>query len=511
MVGRGMKTTGSSRARARRGVRVQTDSRLARPPGHRRGIVMIALAGAQFVLVADFSLATIALPRIGETFDLSRPYLQLVMTAYAIPFGGCMLVGGRVGESCGYKNVFLAGMATFTVAAVAAAAAPSSTVLVFARALQGVGGAAAVPAAFALATSVFSSDGERRRALTANGAAISAGEACGLLLGALLTSALGWRSVFFADAIVGTCVVVTAAKTVPPVPRSSEKGSVSLVAAALITGAGAICVYGTTLLSTARPPAVEIMASAFVAAGLLAAFVLVERQSSSPMTPRHIFSRPGLAHGTAAAAAASGVGTGLTYILSVYFQDGLQYSPLHSAGLLSAFGAAAVMSGTLVGRGRLAAGIGSAATLRRGALLEAAGALTIAVAARFSYVPGIGIGLAALGTGFGVVLVTGMLVVTRETRSLGDGGVVSGLFNSAVELISGLGLALLACVAAVLTSGATSAGFSSDGVAAAACAGAAVMSLAGLWRSRCGPPRVRRPRTGITPRARRHQDARWFQ
>src|SRR6516162_7835769 len=178
--------------------------------GHvdRRWWALALLAMAEFVVVLDASIVNIALPSIGRGLHFSLPNLSWVVNAYVLTFGGFLLLGGRIADLFGRRRVFTLGLAVFSLASLAGGLAQSEAWLIGARAVQGLGAALMAPAALSLVTATFEEGPERNRALSVWGAVAGSGAAAGVLLGGVLTSALGWRSVLFVNGPIGIGTIV---------------------------------------------------------------------------------------------------------------------------------------------------------------------------------------------------------------------------------------------------------------------------------------------------------------
>jgi MFS family permease len=163
----------------------------------RRWLALALLAVAQFVVVLDASIMNIALPSIGTELDVSQDSLSWIINAYVLTFGGFLLLGGRLADLLGRRRVFVAGLVLFAAASLAGGLASSSSQLIAARAVQGLGGALLAPAALSILTTLFPAGAERNKALGVWGAVAGSGGAAGVLLGGVITEALGWEWVLF--------------------------------------------------------------------------------------------------------------------------------------------------------------------------------------------------------------------------------------------------------------------------------------------------------------------------
>src|SRR5262249_39278351 len=176
----------------------------------RRWLGLAALVAAQFMVVLDVAIVNVALPSIKNDLGFSESSLQWVITAYAIMFGGVLLLGGRMADILGRRRVFLTGVALFTVSSLMAGFAWSAGSLIFFRATQGLGGALLAPAALSILMTTFAEGRERNVALGIWGAVSGSGAAAGVLLGGLLTSSLNWSWIFFINVPVGVALVAVA-------------------------------------------------------------------------------------------------------------------------------------------------------------------------------------------------------------------------------------------------------------------------------------------------------------
>src|SRR6266540_1114819 len=185
-------------------------SAVAARPDSRRWIVLAVVVAAQFMVVLDVAIVNIALPTIKTDLHFSQESLQWVVTAYAILFGGVLLLGGRIADLLGRRRLFIGGVALFTVASLLDGLAWSERSLIAFRALQGLGAALLSPAALSILTTTFKEGRERNIALGVWGAASGSGGAAGVLLGGVLTSAFGWSWIFFVNLPVGVLLILVA-------------------------------------------------------------------------------------------------------------------------------------------------------------------------------------------------------------------------------------------------------------------------------------------------------------
>ena len=209
-------------------------------PDRRPWVVLVVLSVAQFMVVLDVTVVNVALPSIGRALDFAPTDLQWVITAYVLFTGGLLLLGGRATDLLGRRRVFLAGLTVFTAASLASGLAPSSAALVVARAAQGLGAAMLTPGALSIIVSTYTGQ-QRAVALSAWGAIGSAGAAAGVVLGGMLTTWLGWESIFFVNVPVGIATGALALRLVPAhAPATAGRreldlgGAVALVAGLMV-------------------------------------------------------------------------------------------------------------------------------------------------------------------------------------------------------------------------------------------------------------------------------------
>src|ERR687895_50328 len=169
----------------------------------RRWLALALLAVAQFVVVLDASIMNIALPSIATELEVSQEGLSWIINGYVLTFGGFLLLGGRLADLLGRRRVFVAGLVLFAAASLAGGLAASQSQLVIARAVQGLGGALLAPAALSILTTTFPAGAERNKALGVWGAVAGSGGAAGVLLGGIITDALGWEGVLFINVPIG--------------------------------------------------------------------------------------------------------------------------------------------------------------------------------------------------------------------------------------------------------------------------------------------------------------------
>src|SRR6188472_77224 len=263
---------------------VETESKSGQPGragagGSRHGLALPVLAAAQLMVVLDATIVNVALPHIQRSLGFSGSGLEWVVNAYALTFGGLLLLGGRAGDLLGRRKMFIAGLLLFSAASLVGGFATSPAFLLVARAVQGAGGALVAPAALSLITTTFPEGAERTRAFGVYAAMSVAGGAIGLVGGGVLTTYASWRWVLFVNVPIGAAVALAASRVLAETPR--RRGRFDLPGALTGTAGITALVYG--LISAATSPNgvshwgdAKVIASLAAAVILLAAFVIIE-------------------------------------------------------------------------------------------------------------------------------------------------------------------------------------------------------------------------------------------
>jgi len=309
-------------------------------------IVLILLLTASFTLAVDFSILTVALPTIGADVGFGIEDLQWIVTAFALCSAGFTLLMGRVADVVGRRRVFLVGMVLLGVGSLAGGLATVPTVLLAARVLQGLATAMVVPAALALLLSTFPEGRERERALGLNGSLMAAGFTTGAILGGLLTDVLSWRWAFFLNVPVAAVVLVLGPLVLRE-SRGAERSRLDVPGAITVTAALLALVFGLTNAAEDGWTDVLTLGSFAVAGALVVVFVAVERRSRFPLVPLGILGRAEIAWGNVAGMLAFVTETSLVFLLTLYMQRVLGYSPLAAGLSFAVLGVGTVLGGVL--------------------------------------------------------------------------------------------------------------------------------------------------------------------
>lgn len=420
----------------------------ARSRSTHRWWALAILALAQSLVILDATIVNIALPSIGGQLHLDTAGLSWVITAYVLPFGGLLLLGGRLADRYGHRRLFLIGTAGFIVGSALAGFSTSGILLFSARAIQGASAALLAPAALALVTQLFTSNTDRGKALGIWGAVAGFGSAAGVLLGGVLTAVFGWQAVFFVNLPVGILVLASLPSLLNRDPkRAAER--LDAPGAAAIT-AGLIAVVGALTsaerLGFAHPLTLALFAAAAV---LIATFIVIEHRSTSPLVPFSIFANRAVTAGNLVILLLGGAIVALFFALSVYMQTVLHYDAL-TAGVaqLPLAGALVVVAGIVPS---LIVRLGMRNTLAISLLVMAGGLLWLATAPSDAQFVTQLLGPSLLiGMGLGGAAVSGTQLAVHGVTPT-DAGLAGGLVNASQQIGGALGIAVLGTIAASRT------------------------------------------------------------
>jgi len=416
----------------------------------RRWSALALIVTAQFMVILDVAIVNVALPSIKSDLGFSQTNLQWVISAYAIIFGGALLLGGRLADLLGRRRLFIAGLALFATSSLLCGLAWSEASLIGFRALQGLGGALLAPAALSLLMTTFAEGRERNLALGIYGAASGSGAAAGVLLGGLLTSYLSWSWIFFINVPVGVAAIALTPLLLRESRADLAHRHFDFPGAVSITTGLMLLVYATTRATSdgwGAPVTLGLFAGA---AGLVLAFVAIELRSPSPLLPLRIFRSRTLTGANIAMAIVGGVAFSEFFLLTLYLQDVLRYSAVESGVAFLAFALTVVLVSNIaqliVGR------FGVRPTLTAGLLISAA---SVAWLTRlpvdghyfWDIFPGFVLGGAGMGLSFVPVTIASLTGVERS-----DAGVASGLVNTSRQVGGALGIAAVSAIAATSTS-----------------------------------------------------------
>ena len=415
----------------------------------RRWSALALIVTAQFMVILDVAIVNVALPSIKSDLGFSSSGLQWVVSAYAILFGGTLLLGGRLADLLGRRRLFVGGLLLFAASSLLCGIAWSGASLIAFRGLQGLGGALLAPAALSLLMTSFAEGRERNLALGIYGAASGSGAAAGVLLGGVLTSYLNWSWIFFINVPVG----IAAAALAPVLLRESRADlghrHFDLAGAATVTAGMMTLVYALTRATTdgwTTGTTVGLLAAAAV---LIGAFLVVELRSPHPLLPLRIFRSRTVVGANGAMAIIGAVAFSEFFLLALYLQDVLHYSAVQSGVAFTGFAFTVVVISNVaqivVGRA------GVTATLTAGLLVSAAsvGLLTrLPVHGHYFWdlFPAFVLGGAGMGLSFVPVTIASLTGIDRA-----DAGVASGLVNTSRQIGGAIGIAAATAIASAST------------------------------------------------------------
>ena len=258
------------------------------PTGDRRWLTLAIVGAAFFMTILDVAIVNVALPSIETDLNVTETTVQWVLIAYAITFGGFLLLGGRMADLLGRKRIFLVGLTLFTFASLICGLATNIGVLIGARAVQGIGAAIISPAALSIVTTTFEEGAERNKALGIWGALGGSGAAAGVLFGGILTKYLGWQWIFYVNVPVGALVFGLALPFVPESRADLGHRRFDAAGAITVTGGLALLVYAISKAPDVGWGSARTILLLIASVAILAVFIVIERRSSAPLMPFRI-------------------------------------------------------------------------------------------------------------------------------------------------------------------------------------------------------------------------------
>lgn len=460
----------------------------------RRQLALWLLCAASLMIILDGTIVTVALPSIQRQLGFSAVSLSWVVNAYLIAFGSLLLLAGRLGDLIGRKRMFLAGLAVFTVASLLCGLSAGPAMLIAARFAQGIGGAMATAVSLGMIVTLFPGPREQAKAIGAVSFVGAAGASIGLVLGGVLTEAVGWHWIFFVNVPIGVLVMLPSVKVLQAAPGTGLRNGADWLGGLLVTSGLMLGVYAIVGTSQYGWGSARTLGEAALAAAVLAAFVIRQATARAPLLPLRLFANRALAGANLAQLLVIAAAFGFQVMITLYLQRVLGYGAAASGlGLLPT---AAVIGTVALGlSARIAARFGPRPMLLAGLGLITAGlALLTLIPVQASYPTQILPPLLIFGAGGGLCL-PALASLGMSGATPAEAGLASGLFNTTQQIGAALGVAVLSTLAAAQTRSQHSAG---PNTAAALAAGyhlafATAASLAGtaivvaavvLWPSR---------------------------
>ncbi|MGW3117772.1 MFS transporter [Streptomyces sp. NPDC001107] len=409
------------------------------PGGGGNGMALLVIASCQLMVVLDITIVNIALPHIQTALDFSTTSLSWVVNAYTLTFGGLLLLGGRTGDILGRRRVFIFGVLLFALASLLGGLAQNSGQLLAARALQGVGGAIASPTALALISTTFREGPERNRAFGVFAGVSAGGGAIGLLAGGVIVEWLNWRWVLF----VNVPIAVLIALATPRWIKESERhpGHFDLAGALTSTLGMVLLVYGFIRAAQDGWRDALTLASFGAAVVVLTAFILIERRSSQPITPLHMFADRNRAGTYGIMLSLAAAIFGMFFFLTLFVQNVLGFSPLATGFAFLPVSAVIAFGAGLASR--FLPTFGPKPFMVVGAILAAAGLAWLTLTDVHSTYAGSILGpilVFSLGMGLEFVSLTLMALSNVPVQ---ETGAASGLLNATQQVGGSLGLSIL--------------------------------------------------------------------
>jgi EmrB/QacA subfamily drug resistance transporter len=444
---------------------------------------LVLILAASFMVVLDFSIVNVALPSIQRELGFSASAVQWVVTAYAIAFGGLLILGGRAADLFGRRRMFIAGLLVFTASSLSGGLAHDQALLIASRAAQGVGGALVAPSALSLITTGFPAGPRRTRALGMYGATASIGFVAGQVLGGVLVEFTSWRVVFLVNVPVGVAAALLAPRLLPrsAPARAGTARRMDAGGAALITFAVAALVYAVSQVDVVGWHDARVLGALAASIASATALVAFEQRHPDPLIRMDLLREPGLRKAGTMTMLLGLWNGGEMIVLSLYFQQVLHESPLFTGLAIAPQGAIGFTAGVF--GPKLARRAGVQRVLLLTSITAAAGFLILTrlpssggYSPLFAAVMLVGFGTA--GTGFGAT------VTASQHAADAEQGVVGGVLNTSRQVGAALGAALLPAISEAADRGGHVGAATGDRDAMLTAFTAAALAAIVAWRTR---------------------------
>jgi EmrB/QacA subfamily drug resistance transporter len=417
----------------------------------RRWKALALLCGAFFMVLLDGTIVLVALPSIGADIGFSEQGLQWVLSAYALAFGGLLLLGGRAADLLGRRRLFMTGVVLFTAASLMCGLAWSPAALLAARVVQGVGAAIMTPTALSIISTTFPEGAERNKALGIWGALGGIGATAAWLIGGPLVDGPGWEWIFFINVPLGLAALALSPVLLGESRAPLKRRAYDPAGALTITGALVLIVYAVVEAPDAGWGVAQTILLLAGSAVLLAAFALIESRHRAPLVPLRTLGSRTLVGANAVMVLVGAVAVGMPFVLTLYAQQVLGYSAVEF-GIGSVVLAVAVTVSAIVAQAAVLR-IGFRPVAATGMALLGAGSLLLAqVSVGGSYFGDIFLGLLVCGLGIGLAFVTATVAALAGVAEH-ESGLASGLSNTALQIGGALGVAIVTTVAVTRSEG----------------------------------------------------------
>jgi len=417
-----------------------------------RWLALYVLCASVLMIVIDATIVNVALPSIQDDLGFSQSNLAWVVNAYLIPFGGLLLLAGRLGDLIGQRRIFLIGLAVFTGASVLCALAQSQGMLIGARFIQGAGGALTSAVVLGMIVTMFPEPREQAKAIGVYGFVASAGGSIGLLAGGVLTEAISWHWIFFINVPVGIATALLAKRLVRAPAGIGLREGADLPGAVVLTTGLMLGVYTILQVGEQGWGSSQTLVLGGVSLALVAAFVVRQARIPNPLMPLRLFASRNVVGANLVMALLVAGMFAMFFLGALYLQRILGYEPLE-VGL--AFLPATIVMGTISLRytERLNMRFGPRATLLPGIVSIAAGLLLFArTPVDGSYLTDLVPAMVLIGLGAGLSFPS-LMTLAMSGATPSDSGLASGLINATVQVGGAVGLAVLATLATSRTDG----------------------------------------------------------
>jgi EmrB/QacA subfamily drug resistance transporter len=420
----------------------------------RRWKALALLCTAFFMVILDSAIVIVALPSIEADLAFSAGDLQWVLSAYLLTFGGLLLLGGRAADLLGRRRMFIVGTGLFALASLGAGLAPSSAVLLSARAVQGVAAAIMTPTALSIVMTTFPEGAERNKALGIWGSTGAIGGTAAWLVGGPITDGLGWEWIFFINVPVAAVVAALSPVLLRESREAVGQRRFDVAGAVTITAALVALVYAVVEAPEAGWAGGQTLGLLALAAALTVVFVGIETRSAAPLAPLGVFRSRSLVGGNLVLFALGTTGFGVPFILTQYAQEVLGWSPIQF-GLASVVMPVTAVIGTVTAQAIATKGGVRPVAVVAMALTGVGSLVLTQVSVGGSYLGDLLLALLILGPGIGAAYVAGSIAsLTGVAES--EAGLASGLNNASFQIGGAVGVAILSSVAVSGANGANS-------------------------------------------------------
>jgi EmrB/QacA subfamily drug resistance transporter len=449
--------------------------------------LLFSLSMAQFMVVLDFTIVNVALPSIQRDLHVATTTLQWLVSAYAVAFGGFLLLGGRLADVYGRARLYRIGLVVFVAASISGGLAVEPRLLIASRVVQGIGAAMLAPAGLSLLVSSYPGEKERSRALGTYGAIVSAGFASGAVLGGLLVE-VTWRLVFFVNVPIGIALLVAARRLLPHDPPGSGR-DLDVPGAITVTAGVALLVLAIVRVGDTLK-IIQPLLLAAAAAVLLAGFVVRERRARAPLLDLALLKDRGIAGANLTLIAVGAFSAAQVLLITLYLQEGRGLSPvLTGLCFIPQAAGAFALSGPA---GRLVPALGARRALAIALVIALAALTGAALSVLTDSLPGLLVAQFVLGVAARLSQVASTLAGTRGPVAARSEGTASALLTATRQCGSAIGVAIVSAILVAMTG-------SASHRTATAMFITAGFALLGLLATRVVPPAPSRPHAPPPP------------